>query len=149
MAWRLQFTITIIHDTDFAFDLYNIGLISLLELWLGVIAACIPTLGPLRKAYVKPVITKLTRRSDRNTHGHSATAGSKVNGKVAKYSKKHYSRIEDGSSNRNFHQMNGAVELGSVTTNIKSDPRANVVKDSRAVIYVQYDIEAQYEVNTK
>jgi hypothetical protein len=142
MAWRLQFTIVTLNDPDFVFNLYNIGLISLLELWLGVIAACIPTLGPLLKSYVKPVITKLTHLSDRNNGNGQSGNGSKVDSKVALYNKKHYSQIEDGSSNRSFNQMNG-VELASVTTNIKSEPRNNVVKDSRAVIYVQHDIEAQ------
>lgn len=140
MAWRLQFTIATLHDPDFVFNLYDIGLISLLELWLGVIAACIPTLGPLLKSYVKPVLTKLTSPSDRATRSQSANA-SKVDSKTGLHSKKHYSQIEDGFDS-GFNQMNG-MELASVTTKIETGPGTKAMTDTRGVIYVQHEIEAK------
>lgn len=110
---------------------------------LGVIAACIPTLGPLLKTYVKPALTRLTQSSDRNkVRGQSVTAVSMFDSKAAIYRKKNYSQIEDESSSGSFDQMNG-VELASVTTNIKYEPRSNIVKDKRPVIHVRHDIEAQ------
>lgn len=140
MAWRLQFTIATLHDTDFVFNLYDIGLISLLELWLGVIAACIPTLGPLLKSYVKPALTKLTSPSDRATRSQSGNA-SKVDSKTGLHSKKHYSQIEDGFDS-GFNQLNG-MELASVTTKIESGPGTKAMTDTRGVIYVQHEIEAK------
>lgn len=141
MAWRLQFTISTLNDTDFVFNLFDIGLISLLELWLGIIAACIPTLGPLLKTYVKPVITRLTELSDgNNIRLQSATAGSKADSRSTLYTKKQYSQIEEESS-KSFH-TNGA-EIPTVTTNIKFEPGKKAVTETRGVIYVQHDIEAQ------
>ncbi|KAK4077781.1 uncharacterized protein Triagg1_3475 [Trichoderma aggressivum f. europaeum] len=141
MAWRLQFTISTLNDTDFVFNLFDIGLISLLELWLGIIAACIPTLGPLLKTYVKPVITRLTELSDgNNIRLQSKTAGSGVDSRSTLYAKKQYSQIEEESS-KSFH-TNGA-EIPTVTTNIMFEPGKKTVTETRGVIYVQHDIEAQ------
>ncbi|KAL6861929.1 hypothetical protein J3F83DRAFT_746202 [Trichoderma novae-zelandiae] len=145
MAWRLQFTISTVNDTDFVYNLFDIGLISMLELWLGIIAACIPTLGPLLKTYVKPVITRLTELSDGNNIRlkSAATAGSKADSRSTLYAKKQYSQIEDGSS-RSFpgNGQDLGNHTGTVTT-IKSDPGGKIVTDTRGVIYVQHDIEAR------
>ncbi|KAL7930097.1 hypothetical protein V8C35DRAFT_324531 [Trichoderma chlorosporum] len=141
MAWRLQFTIATLNDTDFVFNLFSIGLISLLELWLGIIAACIPTLGPLLKTYIKPVITRLTELSDgKNIRLQSATAGSKADSRSTIYAKKQYSQIEEEAS-KGF-PTNG-VGLLTVTTKINYDPGNKALKDTRGVIHVQHDIEAQ------
>ncbi|ORY67016.1 uncharacterized protein BCR38DRAFT_407036 [Pseudomassariella vexata] len=59
MCWRLEATVQSSKNPDFTFTLANIGLISMLELWLGIICACIPTLTPLLKTYVNPALKKI------------------------------------------------------------------------------------------
>jgi hypothetical protein len=72
MAWRLAITVQSATQTDFVYGLANIGLAALLEVWLGIIVACVPVLAPLFKKYLKPMVTRLTK----NTRG---TAGSSMN----------------------------------------------------------------------
>jgi hypothetical protein len=63
MGWRLYATTVSLNDPDFTYHFTEIGLISCLELWLGVIVNCMPTLGPLFQTYVKPAVDKITAKS--------------------------------------------------------------------------------------
>lgn len=47
MCWRLHSTIVPVEPADLVYDTYLLALQSHLELWLGILAASIPTLGPL------------------------------------------------------------------------------------------------------
>lgn len=60
MAWRIQATYVSEHDPDFVYSLATIGLISGLELWLGIIVACMPTIPPVLQTYVRPAFQRLT-----------------------------------------------------------------------------------------
>lgn len=60
MAWRIQATYASTHDPDFVYALATIGLISGLELWLGIIVACMPTIPPVIQAYVQPAFHRLS-----------------------------------------------------------------------------------------
>lgn len=55
-------------STDFGGQLVDIALITMLELCLGVILACIPTLSPLTDIYLKPLTSK---RRPRTVEGRS------------------------------------------------------------------------------
>ncbi|KAL2259509.1 hypothetical protein VTK26DRAFT_6799 [Humicola hyalothermophila] len=61
MGWRIDVTIESTKHPDFSHSLADIALISLLELWLGIIVACIPTLAPILKKYGKPALQKISK----------------------------------------------------------------------------------------
>ncbi|KAI1158208.1 hypothetical protein F5B18DRAFT_105129 [Nemania serpens] len=72
MSWRLAQTSYALHHL-LEEDLYSttlsiLGLIVMLELWLGAIVACIPTLAPILNRLLAPLIASITSRM---------TAGSK------------------------------------------------------------------------
>ena len=106
MAWRIQITINANSQKDFVYGLGLIGLVSFLELWLGIIIVCLPTLAPLFAKYVRPVISKITGASKRsgpgrlreaqNTIGGGSSNRKKIYGKLDKDS---YLELEEG---RNF-----------------------------------------------
>ena len=56
MAWRIQSTVASTANPDWNYTLYITALQSHLELWLGIIAANLPTLAPLFNKFIKPAI---------------------------------------------------------------------------------------------
>lgn len=150
MIWRLHFTVTTRNDKDFVWNLYNVGLISFLELWLGIIVACIPTLAPLLKTYVKPAITKMTQRSTRsNARTGKDSLGSTADSRIAKpISSRQYSQLDEASKShlieQEMHELNGS---NMVTTNCHYDPRTTPLPVyQQEGIYIQRDVVAtRYE----
>lgn len=59
MIWRLVVTVETVNNPDFSITLSQIALPALLELWLGVVCACMPTLNPLLKVYAAPGLQRL------------------------------------------------------------------------------------------
>ena len=81
MCWRLEATAkTVLYPTDDPlYELLEVGLIVMLELWLGVIVACVPTLVPLLTRYVAPVIAKtLSSLSVRRSKGSKGSVQSQM-----------------------------------------------------------------------
>ncbi|KAJ4416152.1 hypothetical protein N0V82_006912 [Gnomoniopsis sp. IMI 355080] len=72
MFWRIPVTIQSANDGDFTYHLLTIALITMLELWLGIIVACIPTLAPLLNRYVKPAVVDLIKSIKNKTGGGSS-----------------------------------------------------------------------------
>ena len=66
MAWRNYLQVQPINKTDYVYAAGIIGLPNFLELWLGLIVACLPTLTPLYSRYLKPVYS--TMRGDSYTN---------------------------------------------------------------------------------
>jgi len=66
MAWRIEITNQALTQTDFVFGLGNIALVSFLELWVGIIIVCVPTLAPLFAKYIKPAVSRVTGSSKRS-----------------------------------------------------------------------------------
>lgn len=105
MAWRIQVTNNGISQSDFVYGLGTISLVSFLELWLGIIIVCLPTLAPLFAKYVKPVVSKITgvtKKPDRrqlreaqNTIGGSTKRGYRKN--FDNIRKDSYLELEEGS----------------------------------------------------
>ncbi|KAF7512747.1 hypothetical protein GJ744_000314 [Endocarpon pusillum] len=56
MTWRIHSTVRATKEMDWNYGLYITALQSLLELWLGIIAANLPTLAPLSSQLVMPKI---------------------------------------------------------------------------------------------
>jgi hypothetical protein len=145
IAWRLEFSIRTRTDPDFVYNLMMVGLISLLELWLGIIVACIPTLAPLFQTYIKPQITKIshgsTQRSQIRLRNVTATVGS--GGQRTRQDKQMYSQIEEETS---FSKDSDDVQLVSdsqLTTQCRYDPESQLSTGPAGGIYVQRDIEAR------
>jgi hypothetical protein len=61
MAWRIQSTVVSTKESDWNYGLYTTALQSHLELWLGIIAANLPTLAPLFARFIKPVVKSYFR----------------------------------------------------------------------------------------
>ncbi|KAI1431262.1 integral membrane protein [Xylaria sp. CBS 124048] len=61
MIWRIV-DLVVNASADFVRHEPLLALTTTLELWLCIIIGCIPTLGPIGKAYIAPVITKITTR---------------------------------------------------------------------------------------
>jgi len=76
MAWRIQATYQSATNPDFVYTLATVGLISGLELWLGIIVACMPTITPVIKVGVWPVLQRLTSYYDSLRSGSRLKAGS-------------------------------------------------------------------------
>lgn len=58
MAWRLHSTLVPVKPADLVYDTYLLTLQSHLELWLGILAANMPTLGPLVNRIPVGYVTK-------------------------------------------------------------------------------------------
>ncbi|KAJ3952195.1 hypothetical protein N0V92_011372 [Colletotrichum tropicale] len=140
MVWRLVNTVTTIGDLDFVYNLHDIGLISLLELWIGIIIACLPTLGPLLKTYVKPAVSKIgskltnpsTDRGNIHLKDLNSTQGSRVH-----HPRRTYDKLGDNVS---YVDLERGSKDPAVTTKCHYAPGADAPRDSRPVIYVQQDI---------
>ena len=59
MAWRIQSTVRQQRSSDFIYDYYDIALQSHLEIWLGIIAATLPTLAPIVSRLIAPAFSLL------------------------------------------------------------------------------------------
>jgi len=61
MCWRIVVTVQGTKPGfDFYFGLPTLALIVMLELWMSIIVACVPTLAPLMRTYVAPLVTKFS-----------------------------------------------------------------------------------------
>lgn len=70
MSWRLWLQVRPINKIDYTYAAGVIGLPTFLELWIGIIVACLPTLTPLFSKYIKPVVTSF-RSSSYKSSGNS------------------------------------------------------------------------------
>lgn len=59
MCWRASAAHHTRSSPDYTYNFPVTVIISFFELWLGVMTACIPTLAPLFRAYIEPVIHKM------------------------------------------------------------------------------------------
>ncbi|KAK5993996.1 hypothetical protein PT974_07435 [Cladobotryum mycophilum] len=143
MIWRIKATITTRADPDFTKHGALIGTISFFELWFGIIVACIPTLAPLFKTYVKPMVTK--SKTSSASSGPYALAGlrSKNRNVRTKYD------VIYGSSDLTNTETQSEENMGpclAVTTEIASAPAYYPGPQSTLganVIHVRSDIESQ------
>lgn len=66
MGWRIKITVESTTQTDFVYGLGNIGVVTLFELWIGILVACLPTLAPFYSKYLAPTVSKLREKSSRH-----------------------------------------------------------------------------------
>lgn len=69
MGWRVKITIDSTTRTDFVYGLGNIALVALLEVWCGIIVACMPTLAPFYSKHLAPLISNLLSFSAQHATG--------------------------------------------------------------------------------
>ena len=67
MGWRIKITVDTTTRIDFAYGFYNMALVALLEVWCGIIVACMPTLAPFYSKHLAPLISKLLTLSAKHT----------------------------------------------------------------------------------
>lgn len=60
MCYRIELTAR--PPTDPLIATAKIGILSNLELWLGIIVACLPTMRPFIRAHVSPSLSKLSQK---------------------------------------------------------------------------------------
>ena len=134
MGWRIQVTIKSTTTTDFVYGLGTIDLVAHLEVWLGIIIACFPTLAPLFARYLRPVLSRMSRASGK--HGFQGqlkeaqhTIGSP---KRHGFGKSKFNRLDADSlleleHGENFSNAKAMVESTSIPEEDepwKSDPNA-------------------------
>ncbi|KAI0838423.1 hypothetical protein F5Y06DRAFT_268049 [Hypoxylon sp. FL0890] len=136
MCWRLEATTESLRDPDFPYHLSEIGLISCLELWLGVIVNCMPTLGPLIQTYVKPAINKV--KSSVSSGSQYSRRQIRLEQLSNSHSRKKYQNLDSS------HDMSNSFAL---RTECVHDPTAKIpeVETDQRVIHVRRDIESQDE----
>ncbi|KAI1362620.1 hypothetical protein F5Y08DRAFT_269084 [Xylaria arbuscula] len=153
ISWRLAVTLRTRGSLDWTGSLCKVGEIAELELYLGIIAVCIPTLGPLFNAQVKPLLSKMglstagTKKSTPNnmylrTWGSSGTKNKKSQNK---YSELDESRDNIADKDDDFTAFNPDGDRMLVSIGA-SKPREDqrMQSHSQEGIHVQRDIEAQY-----
>ena len=140
MGWRIAITVESITETDFVYGLGNIGLVTHLEVWIGITVACLPTLTPLFSKYIAPIVSRILWLSGKSagqkqlkeakhTIGSAESRGFHKRGfrRLDKYS---LLELEDG---KNFTTAEALNEEGELWT------------DHLSVINVRHDIQVYGE----
>lgn len=60
MGYRIALTVQ--GNPDPMLSTAHIGLLSNVELWLGIIVACLPTMAPFLRTYVQPGLSKISQK---------------------------------------------------------------------------------------
>lgn len=152
ISWRLAVTVRTRGSPDWTGTLCKVGEIAELELYLGIIAVCIPTLGPLFNAHMKPLLSKIglsttgaPKSGPNNMYLRTwGSSGTKNKRSQNKYSELNES-MDNLASKDDFMKLAPSGESQVVSEcayKPKYEPR--VQSHSQEGIHVQRDIEAQY-----
>ncbi|KAF5865080.1 hypothetical protein ETB97_005321 [Aspergillus alliaceus] len=76
MIWRLLITLDPATQMDFVHGLGRIALASFLELWLSIIIITLPTLAPLFRRYIEPLLSRQRSTGERHLREARHTIGS-------------------------------------------------------------------------
>ncbi|KAE8395529.1 hypothetical protein BDV23DRAFT_194223 [Aspergillus alliaceus] len=76
MIWRLLITLDPATQVDFVHGLGRIALASFLELWLSIIIITLPTLAPLFRRYIEPLLSRQRSTGERHLREARHTIGS-------------------------------------------------------------------------
>lgn len=97
MGWRIQMTAQSVTQTDLVHGLGNIDLVTLLEVWIGIIVACLPTLTPLYSRYLSSVVSRISRKRTKQRQLKEAQHTIGSNGSRI-FNKKNFNRLNKEAS---------------------------------------------------
>ncbi|KAI0896944.1 hypothetical protein F4806DRAFT_415384 [Annulohypoxylon nitens] len=160
MIWRIVDLKTQSQD-DFVYNMPTLALTTELELWICIIIACTPTLAPVLKVYVTPMITSLVGSRD-SSGARSGPLSIITFGRLGGPRRKMYTTMLYGSQD----PIRGDLETGKTipsnprlredaftTTHVTSgNPRDETELRSMSVenaIYVQQDIDTYKTLRVK
>lgn len=151
VLWRLSVTQRTRDSPDWTATLCEVGVIGVLEVHIGILAVCIPTLGPLFNGYVKPIFNRLGIMKTGNA---TKTGGKKsfletIGGSGSKKrTHKSYTEFND-SIDHIISRDDNSIKLtptgeGKVVVDVSSEPVQNFRTPSHinnSGIHVKRDIE--------
>ncbi|TGJ82834.1 hypothetical protein E0Z10_g5933 [Xylaria hypoxylon] len=152
VSWRFGVTLKTRDSPDWTRSLCKVGEIASLEIHLGIIGVCIPTLGPLFNAYISPALHKMgiTKSTSTSKSGGKnlyleTIGGSTLNKRSRKYTELSESVDHIISRDDDSIKLTPTVD-GRVVAECTSRPiNATRTPDhGPGRIHVQRDIEAQY-----
>ncbi|KAI1163493.1 hypothetical protein F5B18DRAFT_318210 [Nemania serpens] len=153
VIWRLVVTQRTRESADWTATLCLVGIIASLEVYLGIIAICIPTLGPLFNAYVKPFLNRLGLMKTNAASGAKKVYLETIGGSGSNKRSRGYAAFTDSVDkiiSNDGSMMLTPIGDGKVTSKVTSQPafrpshETRSMERSRDVIHVQRDIEAIY-----
>ncbi|KAI1351305.1 hypothetical protein F5Y01DRAFT_304789 [Xylaria sp. FL0043] len=151
VIWRLVVTEKTRGSLDWTASLCQVGEIAQLEILLGITAVCIPTLGPLFNAYMKPLLVRMGLTSNQSKpagNSYLVTFGSSgKNKKSRKYDTLNDSADHIVSRDDQSIKLTPTVEGKVVSECTFQDTYAG--NHGRDGIRVQRDIEAQYHTQNR
>ncbi|KAI1819125.1 integral membrane protein [Xylaria intraflava] len=146
MIWRIVDLVTT-ENGDFVRNEPTLALTTTLELWLCIIIGCIPTLGPIGKAYIGPAITKLTTRFSSGSAprpGRDIVTFGRLGGRSRKnYTSMGYRSQENLNENFEAGKDNDAFMGTKITSDLDHETELNTLPPSANVIHVQQSIQTQ------
>lgn len=119
MAYRITRTVGSSVNPDPMLAMAEIGLLSNLEIWLGIIVACMPTLAPVLRTYVQPSLIRLSQK----LYGSSAPSKDEqtprmplrtYGGSAAPAFYAHGHQNQPGFTDKHSYSGNDSGELGLV-----------------------------------
>ncbi|KUI64409.1 hypothetical protein VM1G_11205 [Cytospora mali] len=129
MIWRIVDLCTS-STSDFVFNMPVLALTTTLELWMCIIIACIPTLAPLLKTYVIPLISSVSKIGSSGGDGSDQKQRSIITfGRLGGRHRKIYTTILYGSQDP--ITRNEDVEArGHNLTNLRTPSNPNLREDA-------------------
>ncbi|KAI1776442.1 hypothetical protein F4818DRAFT_414115 [Hypoxylon cercidicola] len=103
MIWRMVYTARPDHGSDMTYELFTVSIQGQMEIWLGILAANIPTLGPLMSRAMGVVSSRVSsvswkRKQNSSASGHRIilkTFGS--SGNKDRSARQDFYRLKDGN----------------------------------------------------
>lgn len=126
MGYRLDQTVN--GDPDPMLSMARIGLLSNMELWLGIIVACIPTMAPFARTYIQPSLSKVFSKIYGSSSGPSKEGTPRVQLKTfggsggSGNNRSNYTELDEPSANlaRDHDEMQ---LIGNGTSQVRTEIR--------------------------
>lgn len=155
MIWRIHDLVASRDDPigDFIAEMPTLALSTMLELWICIIIACIPTLAPILKTYITPQVTKIF--PSRSSSGGRSNLRSIITfGRLGGRPRNIYTTVTGGKQTvdsdvesmirtGNTHGLRlreDATNTTNVTAVPSGDLELNVLTAPPQAIHVQHDV---------
>ena len=144
MAIRIYFTISTEHDPDISYALNNIGLFTTLEVNLGIVVACLPTMQPVLGKFYHVAKTRFSSKaSEHDRYADSNTPGTESYYSDA-FGKSAFKRLDDDFTYPLTQRVNVAADPSSMSSIADSSEEPGMPVSSK-VINVRTDIGVSTE----